>query len=182
MREYMLKAWATIDPVYDKLRNFTSIESEEKISVFRVLVTKYRGPRHELSDGNIIATGDYLVRIHLHNIRLLQHLAPVKSSMKRTLLLYQMVKNALPKLAKYIQEHERSHEIKGICGVTMLNKIVERLGFEIKPVTNPIYRIMKYCSQTPIHYIATGTLGDIFDKRRVSYLFMSKNQLYKLLS
>ncbi|MDQ0255725.1 hypothetical protein J2S74_003107 [Evansella vedderi] len=181
MRQYVLKAWENIDPIYDRIRNFTSIETEDNISVFRVLLTRYRGPKHELADGNIISKGDYLVRIHLHNIRLLQYLHPIKSSLKRTFMLYEMVKNALPKLAKYIQDHELSNKIKGICGVTMLNKIVERLGFEIRPVTNPFYRLMKYFSQSPIHFLATGSIANIFEKRKVSYLFMSKNQLLALL-
>ncbi|MDG5788430.1 hypothetical protein QA612_13150 [Evansella sp. AB-P1] len=181
MRNHLLNTWDILDPYYHKIRKFASIETDDKISVFRVHLIKYKGPTQILSDGNIILKGDLLIKIHLHNIKIIKLLQTITSSKQKTLLLYQMVKKALPKLAKYVNEHELRNKIKGICGVTMLNKLVGRLGFEIKPIPSLSYRILKYFSQLPIHYISTGLVAKRYEKRRVSYLFMSKNELLKLI-
>ncbi|MBU9712585.1 YkoP family protein [Evansella tamaricis] len=180
MRNYILGAWEIADPVYHKLRNFTTIETKDKFPVLRVQLIRYRGPEHTLSNGELIKKGDYLIKIHLHNIRLIKYLEKVVSPTRKTLLLYQMVKNALPGLAQFIKNHQLNQRIKGICGVTMLNKLVERLGFEIKPISNTYYRLLKCCSQIPIHFLSTGRFTGVFDRTRVNYLFMSKNKLLEL--
>ncbi|MFA9559532.1 hypothetical protein ACERII_19665 [Evansella sp. AB-rgal1] len=179
MKGYLIDIWDDFDPVYQRIRRFSTITSKDNIPVFRVHVNKYRGPEQVLSDGSIITKGDYLVRIHLHNIRLLQHLSLIKSKTRRTMMLYQMVSEALPAIANYIRNHQLHDQIKAIWGVTMLNKLVGRLGFDTKPIPNLYYRLLKYSSQIPIHILSTGSFSSIFEKRKVSYLFMSKDRLLK---
>ncbi|MBU9722614.1 MULTISPECIES: YkoP family protein [Bacillaceae] len=177
MRNYIIHAWSFVDPIYDKIRNFSTIETEDNVSVFRVQLIRYRGENQLLSDGNLIEKGDYLVKIHLHNVKLLKYLQAFHHT-RKTIKLYQIVKKALPQLALFIKNHPLSKQIKAICGVTMLTKLVERLGFEVRPISNKIYRLSKCFSQFPIHYLSTGTFRGLLEKR-VNYLFMSKNKLFE---
>jgi hypothetical protein len=131
-----------------------------------------------LSDGTQINKNDTLVKIHLHNVRLLKEFKNMNSEMKKAKMIYNYVKRSLPGIDFYIQNHPHSSEIKGIIGITTLNKGCERLGFEILDISHPIYKWFKQIAFLPIEMIFShNAFLHILKHHKPSYLLMSTDKL-----
>jgi hypothetical protein len=101
MRNYLLSFWNIHDPVR---------------------LTKYKGKDVLLSDGTLIKKNDKLVKIHLHNVRLLSELKSVPCSVKKGRVIFRKIHMSMPLLSEYIHNHKQRNEIKGAIGITMLYK------------------------------------------------------------
>jgi len=172
MRNYMLSIWNAVDPVYFTCTRLEYVpDNQNQNTLFRVRMTRYKGTDSLLSDGTMIHKNDLLLKIHLHNVRLVRDLQPVESDIKRAVFLYHKIKYALPKLAAYLKNHPKHHEIKGVIGITSLSKGTNKLGFETFSIKNSFYRNYKKISFLPIHLLAGSSQQDPV------YLFMSKESL-----
>ncbi|MBP1969400.1 hypothetical protein J2Z83_001504 [Virgibacillus natechei] len=161
-----------IDPIYYTCSRLHYLpENEVANTLFRIRLTSYQGNEVRLHDGTIIHKNDLLIKIHLHNVRMLSELNRIESDMKKAVFIYHKVKRALPRLANYAIGHQKSSNIKGIIGITSLYKGANRLGFESFPIKNSYYRTYKRFTFFPIHYIANTSQQDPV------YLFMSKDAL-----
>lgn len=181
MRDYILTIWNKLDPLYYSCSRLTYVTKSGE-NIFRIRLTKYKGRNIVLSDGTIINKNDTLVKIHLHNVRLLMELREIKSDLKKAKIIYRYVQNSLPGVENYIRQHFHSSDVKGIVGITLLNKGCERLGFEIVDIVNPIYKWFKILSFLPIGMLSHDRLsiGDILKQQSPNYLFMSTEKLIKL--
>jgi hypothetical protein len=179
MRQCFLAIWSVLDPIYYFCSRLEYVEDNTKSrDIFRVRLTKYKGRDIVLSDGTKITKNDLLLKIHLHNVRLIRELIRLDSEIKKGRLIYEQVKRGLPNLTGYLQRHEQFANIKGIIGITILNKGCERLGFETFSIINPIYKWYKQMTFVPIYLISQFRLDSF--RRSPKYLFMSKNKLIKL--
>ncbi|MFS0674220.1 YkoP family protein [Ornithinibacillus sp. 179-J 7C1 HS] len=173
MKSYLLGFWNVFDPIYYSFTRLRYVKDrEENRTVFRVRLTRYKGRRTVLKDGTVINKNDLLMKIHLHNVKLMNELYAVKHDTKRAVYIYHIVKKAMPLLADYVQNHKRYEELKGIIGITTLHKGTKRLGFDNVPIQHPIYRTYKKITFTPINYLASSS-----SHNNPVYLFMSKDEL-----
>jgi hypothetical protein len=182
VRAYVLSLWLIFDPIYYALTRLTYLEEKESVipCAFRVRVTKYKGRQIILSDGTIINKNDKLIKIHLHNVRLLKEMKDISNEYKRARYIYSRVRESMPQLATYILNHNDCDNIKGIIGITMLNKGTKRLGFEVYPIKNKLYRSIKKLTVLPIHILSCKhSLLKINQQKVPDYLMMSKDQLTK---
>lgn len=175
VKTFLLLLWKLADPVYF---TFTRLSRTEN-SVFRVRLTRYKGAPLVLSDGCEILKNDLLVKIHFHNVRIFKELSYVKNDLKKARLLYREVEQSLPSLASYLKSHKKADQIKGIVGITMINRGYVRLGFESGEITNRLYRLWKLMIQVPIYYLAAPSPSfKHLKKQNPNYLFMSKETLF----
>ncbi|MCY8838146.1 YkoP family protein [Bacillus atrophaeus] len=175
MRNCFLSIWGIIDPIYYFFSRLTVI-GKEKQSVFRVRLTRYKGAQIILSDGTKIKKNDVLVKIHLHNIKLMRELQTIESAVRKGMIIYQKVYISMPLLVDYISKHKKRDDIKGIIGITMLHKGVERLGFEVVKPSNHFYRFFKKVTHLPILYLTSKQ----FNAQSIPnsyYLLISKEKL-----
>ena len=181
LRDYLISIWSAFDPIYYYFTSKTNLTSNEG-NIFRVRLTKYKGKNFVLSDGTMINKNDLLVKIHLHNSKLLKEFITMKSELKKARMIYNYVKNSLPEMDLYIQNHHYSSKIKGIIGITTLYKGSEKLGFEVFELTNPIYKWFKQISLLPIGMLSSEktALLTIWKTHKPSYLFMSTEKLSKM--
>ncbi|MGM0923079.1 MAG: YkoP family protein [Bacillota bacterium] len=180
IRLYILSAWSILDPLYYSFTRLQYLKTKEQPTIFRVRLTRYKGREVVLSDGTMIKKNDVLVKIHLHNVQLLKELLTVNNDLRKSMILYKRVKESLPHLASYVYQHKDADEIKGIIGITLLNKGCTRLGFEIFTILNPTYNRFKQLALFPIYFISTtkrSTKGQKIPSP--NYLFMSKKSLLK---
>lgn len=180
MSGYFISIWSLIDPIYFFFTRLTYLPSEDtEGNIFRIRLTKYKGRNIILSDGTQINRNDTLVKIHLHNVRLLKELKDIQSELKKAKIIYRYVQKSLPELEIYIRNHCHHKEIKGIIGITLLNKGCERLGFEIFDITHPIYRWFKCLAFLPIGLLSSqnASIRHILKHQKPNYLFMSTNKL-----
>ncbi|MBA2875962.1 YkoP family protein [Thermaerobacillus caldiproteolyticus] len=179
VRQCFVAVWGIFDPIYYACSRLEYIEDpDQNRHIFRVRVTKYKGRDVILSDGTKIQKNDLLLKIHLHNVRLIRELIRFESEIKKGRYIYKQVKNGLPHLATYLRNHEQFAQIKGIVGITALNKGCERLGFETFSIVNPLYQWFKQTAFLPIYWISQFRFDSM--RRPPKYLFMSKQQLLRL--
>lgn len=177
MRDNLIYIWGLIDPLYYHCTRLTYLPTRED-NIFRVRLTKYKGRNIVLSDGTQINKNDTLVKIHLHNVRLLNEFKNLNSEMKKAKMIYSYVKRSLAGVDIYIQNHPHSSEIKGIIGITTLNKGCERLGFEVLGISHPIYKWFKRIAFLPIDMISSqNSFLHILKHHKPSYLLMSTDKL-----
>lgn len=179
MRSCFLSIWNIIDPIYYFFTRLTYVQCENnRNSIFRVRITRYRGGDFILSDGTIIKTNDKLIKIHLHNAKLLRDLNKLKCEVRRGRYIFHNVMESLPGLAEYIEDHPRKDELKGIIGITSLHRGCNRLGFETCEIKSRVYRLLKKASFILIFFIASSTFSKkTYKKQEPKYLFMSINTL-----
>lgn len=177
MRGYVLTLWSLIDPIYYHCTRLSYLPSEGNI--LRVRLTKYKGRCIVLSDGTLINKNDILVKIHLHNVRLLKELKDINSDLKKAKVIYRYVQKSLPGVESYIRDYCNSKEIKGIIGITLINKGCERLGFEVVDIIHPVYKWFKRLAFLPIGALSTQdfSIRDILKQQNPYYLFMSASKL-----
>jgi hypothetical protein len=168
-----------MDPLYYHCSNLTYLSSKGEENIFRVKLTKYKGRDLVLSDGTQINKNDLLVKIHLHNIRLLKEFKQINSGMKKAKMIYNYVQKSLPGIETYIQNHPHSSKIKGIMGITSLNKGCGRLGFEVFDISHPFYKWFKIIAFMPIEILSCNhsSVVRILKHHQPRYLFMSKEKL-----
>ncbi|WP_424474974.1 YkoP family protein [Oceanobacillus kimchii] len=175
MRNYLLDVWNIIDPIYYTCSRLHSVsENDQKNSnntLFRVRLTNYLGNDVVLQDGTIIHKHDLLLKIHLHNVKILNELRKTDNQFKKALYIYHEIKRGLPMLANYISLYEKSNEIKGIIGITSLSQGANKLGFEVFDIKNTYYRTYKKYAISPMNFIANTSI------KAPVYLLMSKNKL-----
>lgn len=180
MRSYILSFWSFMDPIYYYFSRLTYLPC--KNNILRVRVTRYKGKNIVLTDGTPINRNDLLVKIHLHNVKLLMELKDIKSELRRGKRIYQLVQGSLPSLDTFIRNHSHANQIKGIIGITMLNKGCTRLGFEVVTISHPVYKWFKRFAFLPIGLLSSqsATITSALLEHKPTYLFMSKSTLSKL--
>ncbi|MBG9791974.1 hypothetical protein ABD76_05440 [Paenibacillus dendritiformis] len=175
-KSFALSIWSVIDPVYYACTRLKCIEHEGG-STFRVRLTSFRGRNVLLSDGTLIRRGDILLKIHLHNVMLLKNMLSIKSEIKKGKLLYRLIEKSLPDLAEYVRNHPKHDDIKGIIGITMLNRGGSGLGFETIQIRSALYKWIKYATMMPIYLVSANDPLKNLKKQTPAYLFMSKDVL-----
>ena len=178
IKRYCLSVWAFFDPLYFLFTRLQYIQKKcgDK-TVMRVRLTRYKGKALILADGTMINKDDTLVKIHLHNIRMLREVQGYESDVRRALMIYKSVRESLPAIAMYIRKHPNSAEVKGIIGITMLYKGCKKLGFEQYSIGNPFYQKFKQIAHLPIYYLSS-VKGSRKEMNSPMYLFMSKDTLF----
>ncbi|KOP83867.1 hypothetical protein ACFFHH_00215 [Cytobacillus solani] len=182
MRGYVLSIWSIIDPLYIFFTRLTYLHNKSgETQILRVRLTKYKGRPIVLSDGTKINKGDILVKIHLHNIRLLKEISLIKSEVKKAKIIYRYVFTSLPGVEQFIRNNQHAKDIKGIIGITLLNKGCERLGFEVIEPSNRLYIWFKWFAFLPIEILSNQhSIVHDLKHRKPKYLFMSTKKLVSL--
>lgn len=178
-RGIVLSIWDLIDPVYYALTRLRKVNCPAKESIFRVRLTSYRGRSIRLADGTHIRKNDILLKIHLHNVMLLKEMLPLMSDVKKGRYLYHSIERSLPDIAEYVKNHPKSDQIKGIIGITMLNRGGGHLGFETVPIVSMLYRLYKWTCLMPIYLLSATEPVRKFKKYTPAYQMMSKETLFQ---
>jgi hypothetical protein len=177
MKSCMLLMWGLLDPVYYSFSRLKKVGNAAGGNILRVKLLRYRGAEMLLADGTCIHKGDLLVKIHLHNVRLLKKMLTMSGEVKRGKYVYRRVEASLPELGAYIRNHRKFEEIKAIIGVTMLNKGTDSLGFETHPIPGAFYRIFKWATQLPLYCLFVSEPIRSLKKHSIQYIIMSKDTL-----
>jgi hypothetical protein len=182
VRFYVLWMWKILDPIYYLFTRLNYVGTDPIRNIFRVRLLTYTGHPITLADGSCLKLGDTLVKIHLHNVRLLHALLPLHSDIERGKYIYRSVQASLPGLAEYIKNHPRKEEIKGILGITLLNKGCAHLGFETHPILNNGYKVMKWFPQLLMCLLFVSQPIKTFRKQSIKYILMTKETLFERYS
>lgn len=179
IRQLCLSGWNVIDPVYFHFTRLQHLKKRcGKKTIMRVRLTRYKGRDIVLSDGTEIYKNDVLIKVHLHNVKLLREIMQYKSDLRKAKIIYSRVRDSLPAVVDYIQLSELNNEIKGLIGITTLYKGCKRLGFEPYPIINPAYKKFKQSTLLPIYLLSLNNRWNN-ELPEPMYLFMSKDTLFQ---
>ncbi|MCG7344179.1 hypothetical protein MHZ92_08545 [Sporosarcina sp. ACRSL] len=178
MKQHIINVWSIADPFYLKCTRLQCLEQiTGRYSIFRIRLTRYKGREVVLSDGTIIKKNDLLVKIHLHNVRIMKEMQKIDKATNK-LYLYKTVYNSMPALAFYVLQHHHREQIKGIIGITSIDKGYRRLGFESFSFSSRMYTWFKRISHYSIHLLSSSKASSKRNKTPMPrYLFMSKDTL-----
>lgn len=182
---YVMTLWSILDPIYFICTRLTYLDKKmgSKGNIFRIRLTKYKGKKSILTDGTIIQKNDLLIKIHLHNIQLMKSVRNIQSDVRKAIIIHQHVQKSLPELAEYVRQHPDYMDIKGIVGITMLNRGSSNLGFECVKINSILYKYFKYITLLPIYWLSVQSLSlRHLKKHTPCYIFMSKKTLFKKYS
>ncbi|MEL3957587.1 hypothetical protein NST17_10325 [Caldifermentibacillus hisashii] len=177
MRKVILFCWRLLDPLYYQFTRLTYIDYRRNI--FRVRLTRYLGHPVVLADGTHIQKNDLLLKIHFHNVRLLSELSQIQNEFQKGKVFFHLVKDSLPGIADFLTKHPKQHQIKGLIGITSLNFRSNRLGFEIYPIKNKIYKLIKMSAFLPINILSSVPDSRNKPSHEPVYFFMSRDVLFK---
>jgi hypothetical protein len=178
-RPFFISVWSFLDPFY---YIFTRLQypchDPSRNGVFRVRLTRYKGKDVVLSDGTKICKNDLMLKIHLHNVKILRELSSVQNEIAKGRVIFKQVFKSMPLLANYIYEHPEQANIKGIIGITLINKGFAPLGFECILPENRFYLRFKKATQLPIYLLSCSKISPANVKKHDPvYLMMSKETL-----
>ncbi|MET4559636.1 hypothetical protein ABIA69_000779 [Lysinibacillus parviboronicapiens] len=178
MKQRIIQVWSILDPIYFFFTRLQCLEQNTKNhNVFRVRLTRYKGREVILSDGTVIKKNDLLVKIHFHNVRILKEMQNF-DNFKKSVYLYKKIQESLPNLAFFIIHHKNKNQIKGIIGITFIDRGYKRLGFESVPLSNRSYLWFKRITLFPIHVLSSSKYPSKRKKIPTPrYLFMSKDAI-----
>ncbi|KUO62785.1 MAG: polysaccharide deacetylase [Gracilibacter sp. BRH_c7a] len=132
-RRLSFRIWEKWERLYAQFKKIKRIDDN---NLFRLGLTHYQGPDLLNDKGEILATkGDIIGEIHLDNIRFQLIGDDLQNIGLRAL---KQIRLSLPSLVKYIANNPDYNQVKVYIGVTMLNKGVKGLGFNVEdfPIHN----------------------------------------------
>ncbi|MCM3740273.1 hypothetical protein M3210_08320 [Oceanobacillus luteolus] len=175
LKKNSLLLWDLMDPIYFRITRLDYVPDDfGERTIMRVRLTKYKGRSITLSDGTVIHKNDCLLKIHLHNIKILKQIQNYDSDVRKAYIIYKSVQDSLPAIAHYIQGKQYSDKIKGLIGISVLNKGA-KLGFESFTIQNRFYKLFKQVAFFSIHLLSSKKCSITVPEPK--YLFMSKEVL-----
>lgn len=142
MNAGLLTAWRIWDTIYYHCTRLVYVDKRNH-NIFRVVVKKYRGSAFKSGGQSIISYGDYYVKLHIHNCQLAVRLRGANNDMRLGLIALKEVRNSLPALAAFINNHPQATLIKGVVGTTILYRGAKPLGFHIQEIDSRLFRSFK---------------------------------------
>ena len=177
MKHRLIQVWAILDSIYLYCTRLKCLEQiTGNTNILRIRLTRYKGRKIVLSDGTSINKNDLLIKIHLHNVRLLKEMHCIDNPFSKARFLYKKVHESLPDLVVFILHHKNKEQIKGIIGITMIDKGYKRLGFEPFFISNRSYIRFKRIAHYPI-YLLSNSKSQRGKLPTPQYLFMSKEAI-----
>lgn len=180
MNAGLLEAWRIWDFIY---QHITRIEYVDKTNgnIFRVVFCKYNGPTLKTRDGIEINDGDPIVKLHIYNWKLTNSLKGIKSEARLGLKTLKIVRDSLPQLAVYVEEHSKGKNVKAIIGTTFLHRGVNGLGFDVEQVPDTLkFKWKNFYLKfllSLIHPNGAKRLKTGTEELNLKRVYMSRNQL-----
>lgn len=129
LRVFLYTLWEKWEGLFSRHNKVERINSTNLLRLSRTL---YKGPHLYSQEGRLVAEpGDLVAEIHLDNARLL---GTETDSQKIAVRALRMIKYSLPELASYVVKHPDYKGIQVFLGLTLINRGVKGLGFEVKDV------------------------------------------------
>ena len=128
MKRCLIYCWMGWERVFHILFR---IQSGGLDSIFHVRVVPYKGKPLKLSDGQNIEDKDNIIELHFDNKKLFKLMSESRSMMHVAIKLIREVERAMPKLAALIASHKKFEHVRGLYGISMINKGAEQFGFSV---------------------------------------------------
>ncbi|CCQ93694.1 Polysaccharide deacetylase [[Clostridium] ultunense Esp] len=133
MLPFWKRGFAHLFILYDKaLRFLLGVRPiQKRDDFFYVRVIHYHGQRIGMEDGETIEKGDLILEIHLNNELLFKLGLRSRSRMQLVIQLIREVEKSLPVIAELLETHPKYRLVKGLYGISLVNRGVKPFGFSV---------------------------------------------------
>ena len=128
MKRMIISCWLGWERVFHLLFR---LQSGGLDSIFHVRVVSYKGKPLELSDGHKITKKDKVIELHFDNKKLFNLMSESRSMVQVAIKLIREVERAMPKLAVLMASQKKFEHVRGILGISMINRGAEQFGFSV---------------------------------------------------
>lgn len=182
MNTALLQVWGVWDILYQHLTRLEYVDKKNG-NIFRVVFCKYHGPKLITRDGQEILNGDFIVKLHIHNVKLTNSLRGINSEARLGLMTLKIVKESLPMLAQYVDGHPKGKNVTAIIGTTFLHRGVNKLGFDVEFVPDSLkFRIKNFYLRALLVLIHPNGMDRLRRKKNeltLKRVYMSIDELQK---
>jgi peptidoglycan/xylan/chitin deacetylase (PgdA/CDA1 family) len=133
------RLWEKWEHFYAKINHIDRIDEN---NIFRLTLNRYKGPDLIGENGRLLASsGDLVGEIHFDNIRFQSVGTNLTGISIRAL---KQARQSLPRLAKYVALHPEYQNVKVFLGVTLINRGVKGLGFNVQEYAMPNAKVIGF--------------------------------------
>ncbi|MCL6458815.1 MAG: polysaccharide deacetylase family protein, partial [Gorillibacterium sp.] len=126
----LVKAWMVWERCFIKLFHIVPIDPEN--TFLQVRIREYTGDETlALEDGEQIVKGDRIVELHLNNDQLLKLSRSSRNTTHLAIQMVRRIKELLPHISLLMQTDPAYRDVKGLYGITLINRGPEHLGFTV---------------------------------------------------
>ncbi|MFZ5827020.1 MAG: YkoP family protein [Bacillota bacterium] len=121
--------------LWDRLaRKALGVRPLGESTVVGYAIRRYPGRSLTAADGTVLARGEPVIELHLDS-RLLAAQTAGANTHQRVLFLLREVIAGLHVIARLVRSDPALAKVRGVWGVTILNRVVDRLGFTVVDLT-----------------------------------------------
>ncbi|WP_282938466.1 polysaccharide deacetylase family protein [Paenibacillus sp. RC67] len=135
-----LALWLKWENVYHAWFELEPVDPDNQLLYYRVCT--YHGKRIALPDGEEICKGDRVVELHFNNEMMFHIVMDTRSMVQLAVQLIRAVQQLMPKMTERIMKDALTENIKGIYGITMINRGPKQLGFTVTDLPRGVFFLL----------------------------------------
>lgn len=128
-KSVLIACWLTWERAFQKLFHVRAIDNNNKVLSLRV--RKYNGRPIILDDGEALQKGDKIAELHFNNDWLFTTSTKVRTPVQLAVKLIHNVDKGMPIIAYLIQHNPIYKNVKGLYGVSIINRGTKKFGFTV---------------------------------------------------
>lgn len=140
MKKLLSRIWFLWEFIFEKATGIKHISNEKVI--LRIAIRKYHGKNLVLSDGTALIKGDKYGELHLDNKVIFNLTSHNSSSVFIGISGLREIRRAFKILKEYINTNPDFKDINVFIGYTLLNRGINKLGFEVIDIKSSFKRII----------------------------------------
>ncbi|MBE1443684.1 polysaccharide deacetylase family protein [Paenibacillus sp. OAS669] len=135
-----LSLWLKWEGLYHSWFELEPVDPDNRLLYYRVCT--YHGKRIALPDGEEIRKGDRVIELHFNNEMMFRIAMDTRSMMQLAVQLVRAVQQIMPKMTERFMNDETTKDVKGIYGITMINRGPKQLGFTVTDLPRGIFFVL----------------------------------------
>lgn len=137
-KRILVRLWIAYERILLKVLQINPVDRSNPL--LRLRVRPYHGNQPILlDDGTAIRKGDRIVELHLDNRQLFQLGALSSNSTQLAIQLIRGMQHLLPKVSERIQRDPAFRGVKGLYGISLMNRGPQQLGFTVVDLPRGIF-------------------------------------------
>jgi len=138
-KRVIIKLWLGWEFLFHKVMRLKPVSTREKPFLYYRLLT-HKGKDLAMNDGQALRRGDMFAELHFDNHKLSELAFVSKNPLVVAVKVIREVEAALPTLAEMLLAESKAAQIKGIQGITMINRGADKLGFVIHDLPEGLFK------------------------------------------
>lgn len=137
----MVKLWRIWESIFRLVMGISDVTTGEgRPTIFRISVSRYRGPRVALPEGEILSSGEKICDLHINNEYLEEILGGETSPGRIGVRAARELRLALPALAGRISRDPLFENVNFVVGITLLHRGTASAGFIPVEISSPLLK------------------------------------------